>query len=338
MALLDFEGWDEYSLTNAPGMFNVNNASNNSAVGDGFLGYGRHGVGGTAAAGTGRNFANQVAVFANFHFRNTVAPGTGTFFWFVDAANVQVGLRWSAGGNLVLVRGTTIVATSPAYVYPNNTWIFLQFYALIDPLVGAMEAWVNGVSAVSFAGNTRQTANTQVTGWRYSFTGNNNTHFDNLLVYNTAGAAPNARTQETRVFYSLPSGPVAGVPAQFTPVGAAANWECTDDNPPDADATYVEAAAAPLTDVYDIPANAVPAGSTVYAVANRAYARKDDAGVNDLDLLLRSNGVNYPSGAPVALNTAYTIQRSVWNTDPNTVAAWTVSGANAALPGITRTA
>lgn len=336
MARIDFEGWDEYTLTNAPGMFNVNNAANNSALGDGFLGYGRHGVGGTAAAGTGRNFANQTQLFANFHFRNTVAPGTGTFFWFVDAASVQVGLRWSAGGNLVLVRGSTVVATSPLYVYPANTWIFLQFYALINNVAGAMEAWVNGVSVVSFAGDTTQTANEFVNGWRYSFSGNNSTHFDNLLIYNTAGAAPNARTGETRAFYSLPSAP--GPVTQLTPVGAAANWECTDDNPPDADATYVQAAVAPLTDVYDIPANAVPAGSTVYAVANRAYARKDDAGVNDLDLLLRSGGVNYPSGAPTALNASYTIQRTVWDVDPATGLAWTVTGANDALPGITRTA
>jgi len=82
----------------------------------------------------------------------------------------------------------------------------------------------------------------------------------------------------------------------------------------------------------------VPAGSIVYGVAVHATARKDDAGTNNLDLILRSGGTNYASGNPNGLTSSYVRYRSLWDIDPATGTAWTVSGANASSAGIRRTA
>lgn len=337
--LLDFEGFDHFTLAGTPGMYAAVGTNNNSALGDGVFGYGRHAVSNNLAnSWAGRNLAtNEQILLANFHFRTPAAPGTSsTWFLFTDGGSAQMGLRFDASQRYTFVRGTTVVATSAVPVVVG-AWLFLQFRVLINDVAGQADLWVNGVNVLSFAGNTRQTANNYVNGWRWGYAqGTPASHFDNVVIYNEAGAAPNARTPETRVYFSLPSAP--GPVTQFTPNGAATNWECVDENPPDDNTTYVSAAAAGLTDVYDIPANAIPAGADVYGVMARALARKDDAGANELDVLLRSGGTNYPSGSPVALSSSFVYQWQTWTENPATPGTpWTPGGANAALPGVTRT-
>lgn len=338
MALVDYEGFDTFTSNSTPGLFDQA-GGDTSAIGDGVFGYGRSWRSNQATSGlNGRNFSNRAEVFCNFHMRID-AIGTGTqqtWFSLQDAGTVQMGLRMSAVGELVAVRGTTVVATS-AYVYPTGAWVFVQVRALIDNAVGVFQVYVNGVQVINVAGNTRQTANNFVNQWRFNYnngTLSQRTLIDNFVLYDPAAGSPNALTPETRVYFDLPN--ADGATIQWTP-SAGANWQNVDENPPDGDTTYNLAASAPLTDLYAFPNTTVPGLATVYAVGQRMLCRKDDAGVNDVDFILRTGGSDFLPGAPFGLNSTFTTYRQTWTDNPDTTAAWTPTEANDAQAGIRRT-
>lgn len=222
----------------------------------------------------------------------------------------------------------TFLAISPLAPLPVGAWLFLQIRALIDSVAGNVQVWVNGVQHINFTGNTQSTGLAHTARWMIQ------THLiDNVIVYDETGAAPTARTPETRVYMSGPTS--AGV-SGFLPVGAVANWQCVGENPADGDVTYVSAAAAPADDTYTYPAQ-VPAGAMVYAVGTEFDARKDDAGNNSVDGLITSGVTTVAAGAPVALSAQYQRVQALWNNDPATALPWGVTAANAALVGQRRT-
>jgi hypothetical protein len=198
---------------------------------------------------------------------------------------------------------------------------------------GSVEVWINGKQVLAYSGNTAASGDNGWNGWQIYQTSGAETRVANVVIYSTTGNAPNARTPETRIWDTLPTG--AGGTTEWTP-SAGANWQCVDEQPSNGDTDYVSAASAPLTDTYSCPA-AATAGSIIYAVAVHATARKDDAGTNEVDGVLRSAGANYAHGSPKPITASYARYRWLWEADPATGLSWTVAGANAAQPGIRRT-
>jgi hypothetical protein len=229
-------------------------------------------------------------------------------------------------------RGGGMVAQN-SEPWPLGGWFFAQirFNCLLSG--GLVEVWINGRQVLTYSGNTAASGSNGWNGWRVFASSGPEMRIDNVLVYSTTGDAPNSRTPETRIYETLPTG--AGGATQWTP-SAGSNWQCVDEQPSNGDTDYVSAASSPLTDTYSCP-GAAAAGSIIYAVGVHCTARKDDAGTNELDGVLRSAGTDYAAGAPASITTTYARYRWLWNTDPATGTAWTVTGANAAQPGIRRT-
>jgi hypothetical protein len=331
MALLDWEGFDRetanlniFSSTNLP----------ISADGAGCYGYGR-------TANTNNGSASRLSAFAPIsngffqcHARiDSVANTNGMQFRCYLGANEQCHVRLDLDQKLALYRGSTRIAASSVR-YPVNAWFFIQIR--FQPAVsgGSVEVRLNGATVLSFSGNCANSGSDGWDGWGIGGV-SPMMYWDNIVVYSASGAIPNTWTPETRIYEDLPNG--AGALAEWTP-SAGANWQCVDEQPSNGDSDYVSAASSPLTDVYAFPSSTVPAGSIVYAVAVHATARKDDAGTNDLDLVLRSGSTNYASGTSSGLTASYVRYRRLWDNDPATGTSWTVSGANAASAGIRRTA
>jgi hypothetical protein len=250
--------------------------------------------------------------------------------WLGSTEQVQV--RFGPTGTVQLRRGGSLLLDN-GVAWPVGVWFFAQIRFNCLTAGGSVEVWINGKQVLAYSGNTAASGANGWNGWQVSATAGVETRVANLVIYSTAGNAPNARTPETRIWDTLPAG--AGGTTEWTP-SAGANWQCVDEQPSNGDTDYVSAASAPLTDTYSCPAEAT-AGSIIYAVAVHATARKDDAGTNEVDGVLRSAGANYANGAPAALSASYARYRWRWDTDPATGTAWTVTGANAAQPGIRRT-
>ena len=330
MSLLDFEHAARETNSALSNWF----SSTDMAVradGTGPFGYGRA----MFTFSTVRNLpGNYTTLWANFHFYQFgAASATGLIFSFRDAGSNQVSVGLDNLNRVYVAVGASIVATSAPNVWALNAWYFLQLRASIANAGGNIQVWLQGTKIIDFTGDTQSTANNYVNQWQLS-RNNNNTDLANVIIYDEVGNAPNARTPETRIFADLPTG--AGAATAWTP-SAGANWQNVDEQPNDGDTTYNSAAAAALDDLYGFPAGTIPGASVVYAVAHEFDVRKDDAGTNDVDSLIRSGGTTYAKGTPVGLTSTWQRFRAVWDTDPATGAAWTVANANAAQVGIRRT-
>jgi hypothetical protein len=336
MALLDWEGFDrETANLGIFSTFSGDISSDNS----GAFSYGRYFYRASAqasSAGRYNSFANAATAFIQCHIYFSAAFQNYVQLWLMDGSTNQIGFRVGSDGKPQIVRGDGTVLASAANSVALNTWHFFQFKATVADAGGTAELRLNGQTIATYTGDTKNTANAYVNGWKAEATTSGlAAWFDNIVVYSDTGNAPNTWTPETRIYEDLPNG--AGATTEWT-ASAGANWQCVDEQPSNGDTDYVSAASSPLTDVYAFPASTVPAGSIVYAVAVHATARKDDAGTNNLDLILRSGATNYASGTSDGLTSSYVRYRRMWDNDPATGTSWTVSGANAASAGIRRTA
>ncbi len=203
----------------------------------------------------------------------------------------QVCLRVRAG-QIQLVRGQpdinwTILADSGSRVLEPQRAYFIEFRALVAD-VGSAQVWVDEVEWLSFSGDTQHTANGGVAavGWGSFW-------WDDPYVVDTTGTVNNSRLGDIACAGLAVTG--AGDAAQFTPVGAAANWDCVDEIPPDDATTYVQSSTVDQSDLHvaeDLP----PELTEVKAVVLAARAQKSDAGAANIAL-----GVKYDSdgnGAP----------------------------------------
>lgn len=336
MALIDYEGWDKETNGFLSNWFNLLGDCYPQADGFAPFGYGR--------CATGYLFGRVLPtpvndIWCQFHFYLPAgaAPYGGSNFlrlqntasndhctYSVDFATRTIYMNYQSGG--------FAACTAGAFAY--DAWNFIQLRTHIGNHDGSMEVWLNG-TRVGLVQNvdTESTGGPTVHQWRLE--SGNQIRFDNLLIYTETGNAPNARTPETRIYTVQPN--AAGASTDFTPTGAATNWETQQEQPNDGDTTYASAAAAPATDLFATATSPMAAGAIVYAVGVEIVARKDDAGANEIDEVVRSGGANYAAGSPTALTSTYQRFRNFWDRDPATATAWTVAAANSAQVGYRRT-
>ena len=85
-------------------------------------------------------------------------------------------------------------------------------------------------------------------------------------------------------------------------------------------------------DLYTYPALT---GSTIYAAVVNLRAEKDNSGTRSIRALAESGGTTVDSGTDFPLSqNVYADYQGIFEVDPNTGVAWTISGVNAAQFGI----
>lgn len=125
--------------------------------------------------------------------------------------------------------------------------------------------------------------------------------------------------------------------ATFAVVGTgsnpgAQNWMAVAEIPsPDGDDSYNSDSTPGDIDLFTL--TSLPAGAqNIAAVDPIVYARKDDAGTRTITNHIKS-GTTVVDGPNIALSTTYQYIDNIQQTDPNTSAAWTVTGVNNLLVG-----
>jgi len=124
--------------------------------------------------------------------------------------------------------------------------------------------------------------------------------------------------------------------------GGAADWISENLNPPPntlyggyQNYSMVHSSTVSQQDLYGFPALVTPA-TVVYGSAVKGWISKSDTGLRTVSFNMKSGAVTGTgSAAGQTLGTSFQWQKSIFDTDPNTGAAWTVSNLNAAVSGIT---
>ena len=242
-------------------------------------------------------------------------------------------------GNALVYRGAsaTLLQTStlPLF-YGAEQWVYVCMKVVVADAGGSIIVWRNGVEIINFTGDTRNAGttgliNTVALGGTNSAT---NTAFCDVVICDGNGSVNNGLFPDARVDALRPT--AEGNTIAFTPSTGTDNSANVDDATPDDDTTYNSSASAGDKDTFvtgDMPATP----TSIMGVVVQTQARKDDAGAVTLRHVIRSDGVDYES-ADLTLGDTYGWHGSVWETDPDTSAAWTESGVNAMETGYKRQA
>lgn len=269
-------------------------------------------------------------------------------FW--DTGGMQCSLGVNSAGQFQFYRGnptaggTAVGAASATGLMQIGIWHYLEVVVTIDPSVGAVALYVDqpaigGVAAISSTGlNTRVSANSYAN--QYSIGDHNSTanvtfpSFDDLYVFDTTTAANNARLGDQRMYTEMPNG--VGASTQWSPTGAAANWQAVSEIPPDGDATYVSSNTPGQTDLYTTQSAGLGATAPNFVVVRRQH-RKDDASVHTDQSTIRS-GSSTATSTAVSVPSSYSFVDDIYNNDPATSAPWaTGTAADNAQIGVVET-
>lgn len=244
----------------------------------------------------------------------------------------QIGLYLHGlDGLLRLWRGdqSTLLATSSTAL-STGTWYFLELKTVISDSSGTLELRINGVTAATFTGDTKQSStlstarSIRLGGGVYASTDYG--YIDDLYICDGTGTSNNDFLGDCRVDTLYPNG--TGNTAQFTPTGSANNWENVKDVNPDSDATNNASATVGQIDSFAF-GDLVNQSGNIFGAQTNFVARKDDAGTRTMRPVVRVNGTNY-EGADIALGTSYLDYTQIIEQNPATASAWTTDALNGA--------
>ena len=265
-------------------------------------------------------------MYSNATFRDPISIDNSTISFYGDSGTVRhVSITTNSLGQWVAYRGTTQIGiTAPQLV--AGIWNFVEVRVSISDTVGRCVLNINGTTLIDFTGDTKNAGtNTTVDKVRLSGISNFGTgqYYDDLYICDSTGSAPyNTFLGDTRVVTISPTS--AGSTTQLTP-DSGSNYARVNEIPYSS-ANYVSGSTPALRDTYtmsDLPANV----ATIYGVQNNVVAKRTSTGAIAIKPAIKSGaGVYYGSQTPViTTDVTYSDLRT---SDPNTSAAWTVSGVN----------
>ena len=270
------------------------------------------------------NFASSATeIMVGCSYMSNTSNNAADFLTIMSGSG-QVICYWGNNGVGTCTGGTAItIRTYPAQLL-TDVWYTLET-RLVYGVSGSVETRVNGVTAVSYTGNTTRS---DLSGTLFDrlrlMSGSSSYPFsiDDLWVETGSGTSFRG---ERRVHSLTPSSDSS---TGWTATGGGAHN--TQVNDPLTLTTYVSSlAASGATDTYgftDLPAST----TTVDAVAIHAFARKTDAGAANLTL---KSGTT--DSSPVTVTQSVSTWQPVRAVFPlNDGAAWTPAGVNALTAGV----
>jgi hypothetical protein len=301
-----------------------------------------------------KNITSIATVIIGFAFNIQVLPSAAKDFIlcaFNDASgNSQCFLKVSPTGTLQFYRGNNTnnnsagigTAIGPSGSIGSGAWHYVEVKVTIDPSAGVVECNVDGGQIITASSlNTRGVTNSSVSsislGSYLDNDGSGTFWYDDVYFINTS--SPNSTyLGDVAVEMNLPTGD--GSSLQWTPNSGTPHFSRVNENPPDDDTSYNSDATVSDIDYYTY-GNISSTAGTVAAVVVNLRARKDDAGTRSIRAQIKSpasSGTAADNGADFAQATSYADFQGIFETDPNTSAAWTVAAVNAAEYGIKTTA
>ncbi len=270
------------------------------------------------------------------------------FLLFEDGTTNQVVVTFLPNGQIRFYKGTgtgpsagfgALLATSNASVITaTGVYFYLEFDITFNTSTGALVLHSNGVNvplSASSGLNTAPSGNNQFNTYLLGLlAGSGNpisTYlFDDLYLLSTSGGQNTTFLGDVRVVCVFPNG--AGASTQFTPNGAATNWQCVNEVSEDAGTTFVSDSNVGDEDAYTKQSIPVNTGQ-IFGIQLCSVAQKDSASGRSLANLTISGAATTP-GATHALSQSYAWYLDIQEQDPNASSPWTFTTFQAAQIGV----
>ena len=270
-----------------------------------------------------------VTVGAAVYPNSLGTSGQYPLFGLLSGTTWMVGLVAMSDGSILVSRMTaqnsaTTIGQSAARRIKLNTWYYIEFSVTISDTVGTVEVRVDGETVLSLTNvDTRNGTPTTVDTLYLGANGSGVTNpvlVDDLYISDSI-----TPVGPLRVYTLRPNLDTAQ--KDWAPLSGANNYAMVADTTIDGDTSYVQASTVGNYDLYDV-GNLTPTSATISAVNHLVWARKTDATTRAINLTTKS-GATTTDSANTTLSASYVGYNKLYETDPNTGSAWTVSGVNA---------
>lgn len=205
-----------------------------------------------------------------------------------------------------------------------STWNYVEIELTRSATVGIVNVYFNGaLVATASAANTGAIAIDTLSFFTEFY--NANKDVDDLYVTNVA-----TKLGECRIDTLRPSADTAQ--KDWTPSSGITDFSRVNEAHFDGDTTYISAAVATNYDLFDVD-NLTTSPASVFAVQTVMAARKDDATTRQVRTKMK-NGATTTNGTTQNMGTSFGFTTDLYQTNPNTAAAWTAADVNAMQLGV----
>ena len=281
------------------------------------------------------SLGNNATYIVGMAFRNvnlTVSNVNMAVLEIRDGTTPQITVSFNPSTRVFSVwRGTTsgTLLGTGTFVLTTGSWYYIDIEVFVDPAVGTVTFRVNTVNDVTFAGNTRNTANSfaNTMAWRGpAAIGLGGAYqMDDIYVCDDLGGFNDAFLGDMKV---------EGV--QVIEAGFQAQWGVNVPGTPNFqavqvlnDGLYTQSNVAAQRDSFEC-SNLNKITSDVRGVSAIYWTRNTDSTTHTVQSLVRQNAVNYLGTGFVVNDTAFKAYQTIWEEDPDTSAQWTVNGVGTA--------
>ncbi len=229
-------------------------------------------------------------------------------------------------------RATLLASASTATT--TGAWHQLEFDFLMDQSSGAVTMKLNGVSVLTYAGDTCATANTwansvRLGGYSVSYYAATRCGYSDLIIMDDAQVNGhnycNSLLGVRRVLAGFPT--ADGAYKQWSRSTGTSGFSNVDEMPANDDTDYNYTTVVGNKDTFVMPDG--PAGVTIDAVQCVIYCKAADVAAAQMVGTTKSNSVD-GDGVPVVIGPSYGWSASPIYEDPATNAAWLSTAFNAA--------
>ena len=267
---------------------------------------------------------------------DTAHPQTSPILDWSDGTTVQAQLAVNGVGQIELWRGTytsgVLLARSTAAMGFNTTY-YLEWLLTVSASAGVSTGRLDGIAVVSVTGaQTQTTASSLATRLRIGNLGVivalGDLDIDDVYVC----ANQTTFLGDCRVDYLPPVGD--GTHRAWTPSAGTAHYALVDELAPNGDTDYLGSLTPGARDTHTFATLPAMPNPVIRGVQHCATARKDDAGTRQLRSLVVSGATTQVGPTVHTLALSYVSYQELYESDPNTGAAWTTAAVNAVEAGV----
>ena len=265
-------------------------------------------------------------------FRTSSFTSPGHIYFRALDNGYQYYVRFSVNGQVELYNSGGLLETGTTQMQ-SDKWYYLEIKVTVHDTTGAYEVRINGntdMSDTNVDTKSNATYDTVKDIYFAGVAGGNHWYFDDMYIANNIGSYVNDFLGDIRVDALMPDG--AGSNTDWTP-SAGANYQCVDEVDINDDTDYVSETVTTSYDTYSFD-DLVPTSGTVYGVCTRMVARKADAGSRSTKTATRISTTEYDHSDTHSMSDSYLMFRDIWEENPNTASAWTISDINGAEFGV----
>lgn len=283
-------------------------------------------------------FSNLNEYIVGFAFRNVnlgISNVSMPVVEFRDGTSQQITITFNPSTRVFAIwRGAnaTLLATG-TFVLTTGAWYYIEARVVIDSAVGSAQVKVNTIADATYSGNTQATANAYANtiAWKGpAAIGLGGAYqLDDMYINDATGTVNNSFLGDMKVegVNVIDSGNYAqwGVNVPGTP-----NYQAVQVLN---DGLYISSNTAGQKDSYECSSlNFI--SSNIAGVSAVYWGRNTDSTVHAIQSLIRISVTDYVGSVIPIIDTAFKAYQEIWETDPSTLAAWTIPGVAAAEYGV----